>query len=49
MHAYDLILCAKLEDDLKMKLECSVEVCSRRGLKVNANEGLECEIYVDGA
>ena len=50
------VLCGELED-LKVMVECFVEVC-RRGLKSNANnskgmvlggeEGLKCEIHVDG-
>ena len=57
LHADDLVLCGDSEEDLKVMLSRFVEVCRRRGLKVNAGkskmmvlggeDGLECEIPVD--
>ena len=54
----DLVLCGKSEEDLRAMVGRFAEVCRRRGLKVNAGksmgmvlcgeEGLECEVYVDG-
>ena len=56
--ADDLVLCGESEEDLKAMLGHFVEVCMRRGLKANVNKskvmmlggenGLECEVYVDG-
>ena len=53
MYADDLVLCGESEEDLRVIGEWFVEVCRRRGLKVNAGkrkgmvmsgeEGLECE------
>ena len=53
-----LVLVGKLEQDLKLMVECFVEIC-KRCLKVNVDksemivldgeEGLECEISVDWA
>ena len=58
LYADDLVLCDKSEEDLKTIMERFVEVCRRRVLKVNAGkskvmvmdgeEGLECEVHVDG-
>ena len=58
LYADDLFLCSELENDLRVMVEWFVEVCRRRGLKVNAGkskvmvmngeEGLECEVHVDG-
>ena len=58
LYADDLVLCGKLEGDLKVMIGWFVEVCRRRRLKVNAGksrvmvmngkEGLEYEVYVDG-
>ena len=58
LYADDLFLCGESEEDLKAMMGLSVEVCRKRGLKVNAGkrkvmvmngeEGLECEIHVDG-
>ena len=58
LHADDLVLCGESEEDLKVMVECFVEMCRRKGLKVNADkgkvivlgrkEGLECKIHVDG-
>ena len=57
MYADDLVLCGESED-LRTLTGCFVEMCKRRGLKVNAvkgkvmvltgKEGLECEVCVDG-
>ena len=51
-------LYGKLEEDLRAMVGHFVEVCKRRGLKVNAGknkvmvlngeEGMECEVYIDG-
>ena len=53
----DLVLCGESEEDLRTMVGHFVEVCRRRGLKVNAGkskdmvlggkEGLECEICID--
>ena len=58
LYADDLVLCGELEEDLRKMVEHFVEVCRRRGLKVNAGkskvmvlgweEGLECEVCVGG-
>ena len=58
MYANDLILCGESEKDLRVMLARFVEVYRRRGLKanpgkskamvMNGEEGLECEVYVDG-
>ena len=54
----DLVLCGESEEDLMAMVGRFVEVCRRRGLKVNAGKsevmvmngekGLECEAHVDG-
>ena len=54
----DLVLCGESEEDLRAMVRRFAEVCRRRGLKVNASkinlmvlngeEGLECEVHVDG-
>ena len=54
----DLDLCGESEEDLRAIVERFVEVCSRRGLKVNAGknkvmvlngeEGLKWKVSVDG-
>ena len=36
--AYDLVLCGELEEDLKAKVGRFVEVCRRKGQKVNASK-----------
>ena len=36
LYADDLVLCGELEDDLRAMVEHFVEVCRRKGLKVNA-------------
>ena len=57
-YADDLVLCGESEENLRAMVECFVEVCRRKSLKVNAGknmvmvlngeEGLECEVCVDG-
>ena len=57
MYVDDLVLCSESEEDLRAMVGCFAEVCSRRGLKVNAGkrkvmvlggeEGLEYEVCVD--
>ena len=54
LYADDLVLCGKSEEDLRAIVGHFIEVCRRRGLKVNAGkskvmllvgkEGLECEV-----
>ena len=34
LYEYDLILCGELEEDLRLKTERLVKVCTRRDLKV---------------
>ena len=58
LYADDLVLCGELEEDLRTMVGQFVEVCRRRGLKLNAvkskvmvlngEERLECEVHVDG-
>ena len=58
LYVDDLILCGESEEDLRAIVGRFAEVCSRRGLKVNefnskpmilnGEEGLECEVHVDG-
>ena len=58
LYADDLVLCGDSEEDLRAMVGCSVEVCRRRGLKVNASEskvmllggeeGLKCYVCVGG-
>ena len=36
LYADNLVLCGELEEDLRLMVEEFVEVCRRRGLKVNA-------------
>ena len=57
LYADDLVLCGKSEEELRVTVGRFAEVC-RRGLRVNSDkikvmvlngeEGLECEVYVDG-
>ena len=57
MYADNLVLCSEMADDLREMVGRFVEVCRRRGLKFNAGkrkgmvmneeEGLECEVHVD--
>ena len=35
LHAHDMVLCCKSEEDLMAMVGCFVEVCRRRDLKVN--------------
>ena len=54
----DMVMCGESEENLKVIVECFVEVGKKRNLKVTANksnvtvldgeEGLEYEIHVDG-
>ena len=58
LYADDLVLCGKSEEDLRAMVGRFAEVYRRRGLKVNAGksnvmvlnreEGLECEVCIDG-
>ena len=58
LYADDLVLCGESEEDLRAMMRHFVELCRRRGLKVNADKnkemvlvgevGLECEVGVDG-
>ena len=58
LHAEYLVLYGESEEDLKMLVVRFVEVCRRRGLKVNAGKskammlgvekGLEYEVCIDG-
>ena len=58
LYADDLVLCGGSEEDLRVMVGRFAEVCTMRGLKVNAGKskvmvlngekGLECEIHVDG-
>ena len=50
LYGDELFLCDESEEDLRAVVGRLVQVCSRRGLKVNAGgeEGLECEFCVDG-
>ena len=44
-------LCGETEEDLRVMMGRFAEVCRRKGLKVtvlNGEEGLVCEIHVDG-
>ena len=58
LYADDLVLCGESEEDLRVMVGRFTEVGRRRGLKVNVGksklmvlngeEGLECEVHVDG-
>ena len=58
LYADDLVLCGESEEDLRVMVGRLAEVCKRRVLKVNAGkskvmvlngeDGLECEVDVDG-
>ena len=37
-YADDLVLCGESEEDLRAMVGCFIEVCRRRGLKVNAGK-----------
>ena len=57
LYANDLVLCGKLEEDLRVMVGQFAEVCKRRGLKVNSSmskvmvlngeERLVCAVHVD--
>ena len=38
LYADDLVLCGESEEDLKVMVGCFVDLCRRRGLKVNASK-----------
>ena len=54
----DLTVCGESEEELRMMVRIFADLCRRRELKVNAGkskvmllnleEGLECEVHVDG-
>ena len=58
LYADDLVLCGESNEDLRAMVGRFVEVCRRKGLKINAGkskemvingeDGLECEVLVDG-
>ena len=58
LYADDLVLCGESEGDLRGMVGRFAEVCRRRGMKVssgknkvmvlNGEEGLKCEVHVDG-
>ena len=58
MYADDLVLCGESEENQRMMVGWFAEVYRRRGLKVNGSkskvmilngeEGLECQVHVDG-
>ena len=58
LYADHLVLCGESEKDLRVMVGWFAEVCRRRRLKINAGkskvmvlngeEGLECEVHVDG-
>ena len=58
LFADDLVLRGESNEDLRAMVERFVGVCIRKGLKVNTGmskvmvmngeEGLQCEVYVDG-
>ena len=58
MYADDLVLCGESEENLRVMVGRFAEVYRRRGLKVNGgkskvmvlngDEGLVCEVHVDG-
>ena len=57
LYSDDLVQCDLSEEDLRVMMGQFLEVCRRRGLKVNAGkskvmvlngeEGLECKVHVD--
>ena len=57
LYANDLVLCDESEEDLRTMVLPFVEMCWRKGLKVNEGKskvmvlngegGLECKVYVD--
>ena len=58
LFADDLVLCVESEEDLSAMAGRFIELCRRRGLKVNAGkskvnvlggeDGLECEVCLNG-
>ena len=55
LYVDDLVLYGESKEDLRMMVGCFVEMCRRRGLKVNAGKskvmlsgekGLECEVCI---
>ena len=58
LYADDLVLCGESKEDLRAMVGWFVEVCRKRGLKVNAGKskvivmnrekGLEYEVHIDG-
>ena len=58
MYADDLVICGESKEDLRVMVGRFAEVCRRRELKVNpgkskvmvlnGEEGLACEVHVDG-
>ena len=59
LYADDLVLCGESGEDLRAMVGRFVEVCRRRGLRVNAGkskvmvlggeeEGLKCQVCIDG-
>ena len=58
LYANDLVLCGESKKDLRAMMRCFFEVYRRRCIKVRADksnmmvlsgqEGLECEVLVDG-
>ena len=41
LYADDFVLCCESEEDLRSMVGRFVEMCRRRGLKVNAGDGIE--------
>ena len=39
-YADDLVLCGESEENLRAMVECFVEVCRRKSLKVNAGKNM---------
>ena len=58
LYGDDLVLCGESEEDLRAIVGHFIEMCRRRGLKVNSDkskvmllvgeEGLDCEVCVNG-
>ena len=58
MYADELVLCGESEEEMRVIVGRFIEVCRRRGLRLNVSksivkvmngkEGLECEVRVDG-
>ena len=45
LYAYDLVLCGELEEELRVVVECFVNVCRRRVLKVNIGKSKVMLLY----